>query len=93
MGKRNFKRHLELFFPALKYSLVCSSLLVKTAAELCVGALSQLLGPSIFLGRVEQFDAYARDLFEAAQRSATAMAARPTAQPLSSMNAILTTND
>ena len=54
VGKRNFKRHLEAFFPALKYTLASDNHLAKSAAETCCGELGSLIGPSILLGRVEQ---------------------------------------
>eukprot|EP00118_Oscarella_pearsei_P001458 m.7493 g.7493 ORF g.7493 m.7493 type:complete len:648 (+) comp18796_c0_seq1:28-1971(+) len=56
VGKRKFKRHLELFFPSLFYSLDCSVPLTSVAASDLLVTLKGFIGESIFRGRVEQYD-------------------------------------
>ena len=51
------KQHLEGFLPSLVYSLRGEHQLSRAAAQECVCSLSKLLGPTIFTGRVELYDA------------------------------------
>lgn len=53
LGKRVFKRYLELFFDPLVFTLQGSHRLAKFAAVDCVAQLSKQIGPSIFLGRLQ----------------------------------------
>jgi hypothetical protein len=54
LGKRTFKRHLELFLDGIFYGATSDTALVKAAAEDCLIQLSQHLGPISLRGRVEQ---------------------------------------
>ncbi|TYZ58640.1 hypothetical protein PybrP1_009227 [[Pythium] brassicae (nom. inval.)] len=53
LGKREFKRHLELFFDPLVFTLQGSHRLARFAAKDCVASLSKQIGASIFLGRLQ----------------------------------------
>lgn len=53
LGKRVFKRHLELFFDPLVFTLQGSHRLARFAAKDCVARLSKQIGASIFLGRLQ----------------------------------------
>ncbi|KAG7377730.1 hypothetical protein PHYPSEUDO_011075 [Phytophthora pseudosyringae] len=53
LGKKLFKRYLELFFDPLVFTLQGSNRLAKFAARDCVAQISKQIGPSIFLGRLE----------------------------------------
>ncbi|ETW09496.1 hypothetical protein H310_00065 [Aphanomyces invadans] len=53
LGKPLFKRHIELFFDPLALTLQGTHRLAKFAAVECTKQLSQLIGPSIFRGRLE----------------------------------------
>lgn len=66
VGKKEFKRHLESFVPALHYSLRANNNLAKAAAQGCCQQLSKLLGASIFRGRIEILDPSLLPDFEAA---------------------------
>ncbi|CAI8037892.1 hypothetical protein GBAR_LOCUS21167 [Geodia barretti] len=54
LGKRPFKRHLELFIDTIFYGAASDSALVKAAAADCLTLLSQYLGHVILRGRIEQ---------------------------------------
>lgn len=59
MGKKNFKRYLELFFDAMVYTLRDEDRDSQTAGDACVRCITKLcefLGVMIFHGRVEQYD-------------------------------------
>jgi hypothetical protein len=60
LGKRVFKRHLDLFLAPLITTLTgrCASLLAQHSAKACLDSLSELVGPSIFLGRLSEHDRY-----------------------------------
>ncbi|KAG1695132.1 hypothetical protein DVH05_020774 [Phytophthora capsici] len=53
LGKKVFKRYLELFFDPLVFTLQGTSRLAKFAARDCVAQISKQIGPSIFLGRLD----------------------------------------
>ncbi|KAF1790037.1 Leucine-rich repeat domain, L domain-like [Phytophthora cactorum] len=53
LGKKVFKRYLELFFDPLVFTLQGTSRLAKFAARDCVAQTSKQIGPSIFLGRLD----------------------------------------
>ncbi|GMF24133.1 unnamed protein product [Phytophthora lilii] len=53
LGKKVFKRYLELFFDPLVFTLQGTNRLAKFAARDCVAQLSKQIGPSIFLGRLD----------------------------------------
>lgn len=53
LGKKEFKRHLEVFFDPLVFTLQGSHRLATFAARDCVARLSKQIGPSIFLGRLQ----------------------------------------
>jgi hypothetical protein len=53
LGKKVFKRYLELFFDPLVFTLQGTNRLAKFAARDCVAQISKQIGPSIFLGRLE----------------------------------------
>uniref|UniRef100_K3WNJ0 TOG domain-containing protein n=1 Tax=Globisporangium ultimum (strain ATCC 200006 / CBS 805.95 / DAOM BR144) TaxID=431595 RepID=K3WNJ0_GLOUD len=53
LGKRVFKRYLELFFDPLVFTLQGSHRLARFAAKDCVASLSRQIGPSIFVGRLQ----------------------------------------
>ncbi|TDH69926.1 hypothetical protein CCR75_005639 [Bremia lactucae] len=53
LGKKVFKRYLELFFDPMIFTLQGSNRLAQFAARDCVEQISKQIGPSIFLGRVE----------------------------------------
>ncbi|RLN20656.1 hypothetical protein BBO99_00007084 [Phytophthora kernoviae] len=53
LGKKNFKRYLELFFDPMVFTLQGTNRLAKFAARDCVAQISKQIGPSIFLGRLE----------------------------------------
>ncbi|POM60685.1 hypothetical protein PHPALM_30440 [Phytophthora palmivora] len=53
LGKKVFKRYLELFFDPLVFTLQGSNRLAKFAARDCVAQISKQIGPSIFLGRLD----------------------------------------
>lgn len=53
LGKREFKRHVELFFDPLVFTLQGSHRLARFAAKDCVASLSKQIGASIFLGRLQ----------------------------------------
>ena len=53
LGKKVFKRYLELFFDPLVFSLQGTNHLAKFAARDCVAQISKQIGPSIFLGRLD----------------------------------------
>ncbi|RQM20684.1 hypothetical protein B5M09_004947 [Aphanomyces astaci] len=53
LGKQVFKRHIELFFDPLALTLQGTHRLAKFAAVECTKQLSQLIGPSIFRGRLD----------------------------------------
>lgn len=54
LGKRVFKNHLHLFLDAVFYALECENALTSSAASQCLTQISQLLGPNILRGRVEE---------------------------------------
>lgn len=64
VGKPVIKKHLDTLLPHLAYSLRGDHQLSATAARECVAALSALLGPSIFRGRVELCDPSLVPVFE-----------------------------
>lgn len=53
LGKKVFKRYLEVFFDPLVFTLQGSQRLASFAARDCVARLSKEVGPSIFLGRLQ----------------------------------------
>lgn len=53
LGKREFKRHVELFFDPLVFTLQGSHRLARFAAKDCVASLAKQIGASIFLGRLQ----------------------------------------
>ncbi|KAK1946215.1 hypothetical protein P3T76_001768 [Phytophthora citrophthora] len=53
LGKKVFKRYLELFFDPLVFTLQGTNRLAKFAARDCVAQISKQIGPSIFLGRLD----------------------------------------
>ncbi|CAI5700749.1 hypothetical protein KXD40_007139 [Peronospora effusa] len=53
LGKKVFKRYLELFFDPLVFTLQGTNHLAKFAARDCVAQISKQIGPSIFLGRLD----------------------------------------
>ncbi|KAL4094955.1 hypothetical protein PRIC1_010605 [Phytophthora ramorum] len=53
LGKKVFKRYLELFFDPLVFTLQGTNRLAKFAAHDCVAQISKQIGPSIFLGRLD----------------------------------------
>ncbi|CAI5730850.1 unnamed protein product [Hyaloperonospora brassicae] len=53
LGKKVFKRYLELFFDPLVFTLQGTSRLATFAARDCVAQISKQVGPSIFLGRLD----------------------------------------
>lgn len=57
VGKKPIKQHLEGLLPHLVYSLQGEHQLSRAAAQDCVRNLAKLLGPTIFSGRVELYDA------------------------------------
>ncbi|RLN80117.1 hypothetical protein BBJ28_00020659 [Nothophytophthora sp. Chile5] len=62
LGKKVFKRYLELFFDPLVFTLQGMNRLAKFAARDCVARLSKQIGPSIFLGRLEANPAWKETL-------------------------------
>jgi hypothetical protein len=54
VGARAFKEHLELFLGALFLDLACGHQLAEVAAGKCLGALRDLIGPSVFAGRLTE---------------------------------------
>jgi len=55
LGKRTLKMHLEEFMDHIFYTAECENALALTAAYNCLKRLSDILGPNIMRGRVEQF--------------------------------------
>uniref|UniRef100_A0AAV1UCX3 Uncharacterized protein n=1 Tax=Peronospora matthiolae TaxID=2874970 RepID=A0AAV1UCX3_9STRA len=53
LGKKVFKRYLELFLDPLVFTLQGTNHLAKFAARDCVVQISKQIGPSIFLGRLD----------------------------------------
>uniref|UniRef100_A0AAV1V9M5 Uncharacterized protein n=1 Tax=Peronospora matthiolae TaxID=2874970 RepID=A0AAV1V9M5_9STRA len=53
LGKKVFKRYLELFFDPLVFTLQGTNRLATFAARDCVAQISKQIGPSIFLGRLD----------------------------------------
>ena len=53
LGKKTFKRYLELFFDPLVFTVRSNHRLARHAACECVRGLSSLIGPTIFSGRLE----------------------------------------
>ncbi|CAI5729534.1 unnamed protein product [Peronospora destructor] len=53
LGKKVFKRYLELFFDPLVFTLQGMNHLAKFAARECVAQISKQIGPTIFLGRLD----------------------------------------
>ena len=64
VGAKAFKQHLELFLGALFVDLACGHQLAEVAAGKCLGALRDLVGPSILAGRLteEQRELMARSV-------------------------------
>ncbi|EDQ91390.1 uncharacterized protein MONBRDRAFT_23736 [Monosiga brevicollis MX1] len=56
ISKKRFKPHIQGFIPSMAHSLQSSHQLSRAAAEDCTRQLCALLGPTIFLGRVELED-------------------------------------
>ena len=56
LGKRVFKQYIELFLDVIFTSLSCEIALTRTAAVECLHSLSELIGPNILHGRVEQYN-------------------------------------
>lgn len=56
IGKRLTKRHVDVFLPSLLHTLADphASPLARHAGLQCMEALSTLIGPSIFLGRLPE---------------------------------------
>lgn len=54
LSKRVFKTNLHLFLDSIFYALECENALTSSAASQCLSQLSQLLGPNILRGRVEE---------------------------------------
>lgn len=52
LGKKVFKRYLELFFDPLVFTLEGSNRLAKFAAQNCIRQLNDFIGPTIFIGRL-----------------------------------------
>lgn len=52
MGKKAFKPYLEAFLEPMFRCLSCGHQLTEVAAGECIGVLRDLLGPSIFAGRL-----------------------------------------
>ena len=55
LGKRAFKLYLEEFMDHIFYAAECENALASAAAFNCLKKLSDLIGPNIMRGRVEQF--------------------------------------
>ena len=55
LGKRTIKMYLEDFMDHIFYAAECENALAASAAYNCLKSLSELLGPNILRGRVEQF--------------------------------------
>lgn len=53
LGKKEFKRYVEVFFDPLVFTLQGTHRLATFAARDCVARLSKQIGPSIFLGRLQ----------------------------------------
>jgi hypothetical protein len=60
-GKQRFKRHLDLFLTAMFADLTCGHQLTEAAAGRCVGAMRDLLGRTMFAGRLSDEQAVALD--------------------------------
>ena len=55
LGKRTLKMYLEEFMDHIFYTAECENALASSAAYNCLKNLSDILGPNIMRGRVEQF--------------------------------------
>ena len=55
IGKQNFKRYMEQFFDVIFYC-VDREHMALVSGENCIIQLSQMLGPSIFRGRVQNYN-------------------------------------
>ncbi|XP_064404398.1 uncharacterized protein LOC135349686 isoform X2 [Halichondria panicea] len=64
LGKRVFKRHLELFLDSIFYGLSSDNALVQSAGVDCLTSLCQLLGKMILRGRIEQHNPTYLDKFD-----------------------------
>lgn len=54
LGKKEFKKHLELFLDPLFKDLCCGHRLCEAAAGKCIVKLRDLIGPGIFAGRLNE---------------------------------------
>merc|ERR1711997_715582 len=55
LGKRVLKMYLEEFLDHIFYTAECENALASSAAYNCLMKISDILGPNIMRGRVEQF--------------------------------------
>ena len=56
LGKKEFKKHFELFIDVIFYGLSCDNSLVQVAATECITQLVHLMGKMITRGRIEQYN-------------------------------------
>lgn len=68
LGKRLFKRYMDLFLDDLFYSLESENALTSSAASQCITALSESLGPNIFRSRIENFNSRYLQLLDSSLR-------------------------
>jgi len=64
MGKRTFKMYLETFLDSIFDAVSCDVQLTVAAGEDCVLQLAKFLGPSIFRGRVENYNGHYLNLYD-----------------------------
>jgi hypothetical protein len=56
LGKSVFKRYIEHFIEPMHYSLCSEHFACSAGATACAQELAKLIGPNIFMGRVEQYN-------------------------------------
>ncbi|XP_065898567.1 uncharacterized protein [Dysidea avara] len=64
LGKKEFKKHFDIFIDAIFYSISCDSALVQAAATDCIIQLTQIIGKMITRGRIEQHNMRYLDAFD-----------------------------